>query len=273
MAHSTRCYFVDEAGDGTLFDKKGKVIIGKEGCSRFFVLGLLDASDPVALDKDMREMREKLRADPYFRDVPSMQPSAKKTAMAFHAKDDLPEIRREVFSLLLKHDLRFFAVVRDKAKVLDYVRQRNQVAPDYRYNPNELYDFLVRSLFRDRLHKEDEYIIYFAKRGKSDRTEALSLALESARRRFTERWGIVSTASIRAIPSVPAKASGLQAADYFLWALQRFYERKEERFLRLLWPRCRLVRDLDDVRNNQYGEYYTRKKPLTLAAFASSPGI
>jgi hypothetical protein len=38
-APSTRHYFVDEADDGTLFDGKGRVIIGSEGCSRFFSLG------------------------------------------------------------------------------------------------------------------------------------------------------------------------------------------------------------------------------------------
>jgi hypothetical protein len=40
-------YFVDEAGDPTLFDRKGKVIVGTEGCSRFFRLGLLDIPDVV----------------------------------------------------------------------------------------------------------------------------------------------------------------------------------------------------------------------------------
>jgi|GEM_PF-4186931 hypothetical protein len=27
-------YYVDEAGDGTIFDAKGRVIIGNEGCSK-----------------------------------------------------------------------------------------------------------------------------------------------------------------------------------------------------------------------------------------------
>jgi hypothetical protein len=39
-------------------------------------------------------------ADPYFKGVPSMQADAKKTALFFHAKDDLPEVRREVFRVL-----------------------------------------------------------------------------------------------------------------------------------------------------------------------------
>lgn len=48
--------------------------------------------------------------------------------------------------------------------VVEYIRQRNGRDADYRYNPNELYDYLVRRLFRDRLHKDDEYHILFARR-------------------------------------------------------------------------------------------------------------
>jgi len=167
--------------------------------------------------------------------------------------------------LLIRHNLRFFAVVRDKRKVLDYVRLRNLPDSSYRYHPNELYDYLVRSLFRDRLHKDDEYHICFARRGKSDRTEALAAALESARKKFTEKWGIESIAPMIVRPCSSADDACLQAVDYFLWSLQRFYERSEDRFLNLLWPAFHLVRD-DDNRKKRYGEYYTQKKPLTLAA-------
>lgn len=36
--------------------------------------------------------------------------------------------------------------------------------------------------------------------------------------------------------------------------------------MELLWPKFRLVRDLDDTRIAKYGAYYSQKKPLTLAA-------
>jgi len=75
-----------------------------------------------------------------------------------------------------------------------------------------------------------------------------------------------------AYPLAPLSA-GLQAADYLLWALQRLYERREERFLQLLWPLVSLVHDLDNTRQARYGVYYTKKKPLTLAAIKELPGI
>ena len=119
---SIRNYFVDEAGDGTLFNVKGQILIGTEGCSCFFILGFLDIPDPNELSSKLEELRKNLIIDPYFKRVPSMQLDKKKTAIAFHAKDDIPEIRREVFSLLMKQELKFSAVMRNKQKLLEYVR-------------------------------------------------------------------------------------------------------------------------------------------------------
>lgn len=272
-APSIRNYFVDEAGDGVLFDSKGRVILGLQHCSRFFILGLLDIPDPESLGRDLDELRSRLLADPYFKKVFSMQPDQKKTALAFHAKDDVAEVRREVFALLSRHDLRFFAVVRDKRKVLEYVRQRNEREDSYCYHPNELYDSIVRRLFKNLLHKDDSYSIYFAKRGKSDRTAALRDALETARRRFSSQWSIASAAPINVVATIPPKSQSLQAVDYFLWALQRLYERREERYVEFLWPAFRMVHDVDDTRQTQYGVYYTQKKPLTLAALPELSGI
>jgi hypothetical protein len=270
---SVRHYFVDEAGDGYLFDRRGHITIGTEGCSRFFILGLVDVADPVAVDGELSELRRKLLADAYFRKVPSMQLEAKKTALAFHAKDDLAEVRREVLNILRRYEFRFFAVVRNKQKVLEYVRQRNETDSLYRYKPNELYDYMVRRLFKTLLHKDDHYNICFATRGASDRTAAMREALEQARRRFSAQWKIASDPTINVTSLAPPQSGGLQVADYFLWALQRLYERREDRYVELLWPSFRLVHDIDDTRKAQYGVYYTQKKPLNAAALEKLPQI
>jgi len=269
-----RYYFVDEAGDGTLFDSRGRVLIGEQGISRYFILGVLDVPEPEQLQAELDGIRQNLLADPYFKKVPSMQPEARKTALMFHAKDDVPEVRREVFALLQRHEFRFMAVVRNKERVLEYVRQRNAAELSYRYHPNELYDFMVRVLFKNLMHLDERYEIHFSKRWGQDRTEALKRALQIARDRFAQQWGKPSSSVINVTPLKPQESGGLQAADYFLWSLQRFYERREDRYVELLWNSFRLVHDLDDTRKTPYGVYYTRKKPLTLAAWDNdSPGI
>lgn len=166
---------------------------------------------------------------------------------------DLPEVRREVFKLLLGHEVNFYAIVRDKAVVTQKVLDHNKTHPNYRYHPNQLYDRCVAQLLKERLHKGDGYSIYFARRGRSDRTEALKKAIEAARSAFRQRWGISGTAPIEIVPSNPQDVVCLQAVDYFLWALQRFYEKDEDRFLNLVWPQTKLVIDFDDTRVKKYG--------------------
>jgi len=117
-----RSYFVDEAGDATIFDGRGRVLIGEPGCSRYFILGVLDVPNPAGLQDELNALRQSLLADPYFKKVPSMQADSRKTALMFHAKDDLPEVRREVFTVLKKYPLRFLAVVRNKQRVLEYIQ-------------------------------------------------------------------------------------------------------------------------------------------------------
>lgn len=270
ISPAARHYFVDEAGDPILFDGKGRVRIGTEGCSRYFAVGLLDVADHAALAADMAQLRQDLLADPYFKDVPSMQSAARKTALYFHATNDLPEVRREVFKLLQRHVLKFSAVVRDKMAVLNYVRSRNERDPAYRYNHNELYDHIVRQLFKQRLHKHDDYNVCFAIRGNAPRTAAFKAALEAARERFANERGIAIASRLDVKAARPPAVPALQAVDYFLWALQRTYEKREDRYLELLWPQCSLIVDVDDKRAAKYGVYYTKEKPLRAAALKES---
>ncbi|NLT36414.1 MAG: DUF3800 domain-containing protein [Gaiellales bacterium] len=261
-----RSYFIDESGDGVLFDSRGRSQLSRSGCLQNFYLGLADVQDADALTTDLEQLRATLLADPYFRDVPSMQPGAGKTALFFHAKDDVPEVRREVFRLLLVHDIRFLAEVTSMAGVLSYVQQRNRHDASYRYHPNELYDHMTRRLLKTKLHKEDRYRVVFARRGSSGRAQALTNAIEAARARFCTEHGIASLAEIDVVSAAPALHGGLQAVDYFLWSLQRLFERGEDRYLAYIWPKVSLVHDVDDTRGKPYGVYYTRQKPPSAAS-------
>lgn len=260
---STKHYFVDEPGDPVLFSARGRLIVGSVGCSRHFLLGLLDVPEPDSLGRKLEDLRTRLLADPYFHGVPSMSASERKTAVAFHAKDDLPEVRREVFALLRDHPgLRFFAVVRDKAAVAAYVRDRNLRDAVNRYRPDELYDLTVRRLVESHLHLEGEVRLCFARRGTAHRSAALHDALNRARADYDAAHQPPSSTRFEVAVSTPGKAPGLQAADYFLWALQRLFERGEDRYVEYLWPAFRLVRDLDNLSESADGLAYTQSRPL-----------
>lgn len=254
-----RFYYVDEAGDLSIFNAKGRNIVGTEGCSRFFILGKLDVPDPIRLAEALNELRQRLLADPYFSGVPSMSPKKRKTARMFHAKDDLSEVRREVFTLLKTFDVRFYAVVRDKQVIIEKVKEYQRKRPDYHYRPNQLYDRCVPPLFENRLHKGEGYRIVFARRGSSDRTDAFEQGLQQAKSKFRQKWGIESTSPIEVVASDPSQVACLQAVDYFLWTVQRCFERGERRYLDFLWDKVGLIIDRDDTRKNGAGEYYTQK--------------
>ncbi|UHD15021.1 hypothetical protein [Thiocapsa bogorovii] len=54
---SSLCYFVDEAGDPTLFNRTGRFIVGEEGCSGYFLLGKLEIEDPEDLAGQLETLR------------------------------------------------------------------------------------------------------------------------------------------------------------------------------------------------------------------------
>lgn len=268
--------FVDEAGDPTLFANRRRAIVGTEGCSRYFILGKLEVDDPMSLGQRLTALRAELMANPYFNGVPSFDPVRGKTAVAFHAKDDLPEVRFEVFKLLAGEGdtLRFYAVVCDKARVLADVLRRNETESDYRYQHNELYDGLMRSLFGKFHRLADAYDVCVARRGQSDRNEAIRTAIDHAERDFISRFGFGrgSHDDWKIRVSTPKSDACLQAVDYFLWAVQRFYEprtdgqtgasKQDERFLQLIWPQVGEIHDLHF--GASHGTFFNRQKPLSL---------
>ncbi|TSA06670.1 MAG: hypothetical protein D4R79_18960, partial [Comamonadaceae bacterium] len=62
-------WFVDEAGDPTLFGKGGKVVAATEGCSRCFIAGKLACRDVDALYADLERLRKDVVGDHLFKDA------------------------------------------------------------------------------------------------------------------------------------------------------------------------------------------------------------
>jgi hypothetical protein len=178
-------------------------------------------------------------------------------------------VRREVFKLLARFDLRFYGVVRHKAALLDYVRQRNQREGTYRYRGDEVYDTLVEELFRRYHPLADRLEICFATRGNKARTQAFRSAIEKAEARFEHQYGVRHAAEVSIIASTPPQKAGLQAVDYFLWALQRHYERDESRYVELVWNQVVEIEDLDRIDAGRKGVVYNKKRPLVTDQGAS----
>ena len=258
-----RHYFVDEAGDLALFNKKGKPIVGQEGCSKVFMLGALLLPDPQFAEQKLNALRAKLIADPRFSNIPSMQPEAKKTALFFHAKNDVAEARQEVFKLLPELGAKVLVAIRRKS---DLVTASNLLYQQtgQKLQPSTIYDDLVSRLFTNMLHKADENKIVFARLGKSERREALGHAITKAKQKFEKKWekGLNKPTTIDI--ALSSNVIGLQVVDYYSWALQRLYERGDDQFFLPLANHYSIIKDLDDRRLKGYGEWYSKSNPLTL---------
>jgi len=256
-------FYVDEAGDLTLFNKKGQILVGNEGVSKYFMVGLAYIPNPELVKNEMEKLRRSLLADPYFKDVPSMNPQNKKTALLFHAKDDLPEVKREVFRLLPLFKAKIQVAIKRKSELALFAKQMFSLT-NQKIKENEIYDDLIKRLFRNVLHKAQENVILFARRGVTNRNIALEQAIQKAKRNFEIAYNKKSDKPVKIFSAYSHESYGLQVIDYYLWALQRMYEKGEDRFFELVKNDYRLIMDLDDTRNKQYGEYYSDSNMLSL---------
>ncbi len=142
-------FFVDESGDPTFYDAKGNFIVN-EGSSPLLILGLIETQKPHSLRQAILDLQQQVISDGYLQKIPSIS----KTAVAFHAKNDSPEIRYLFYKLIKQLDFKAqFIVARKIEKVF-----RN----DFKANENEFYDHLVTRLFRDVLHRYRHNHIYFS---------------------------------------------------------------------------------------------------------------
>lgn len=254
-----RHYFVDEAGDLTLFNRRGEIIIGTPGCSNYFILATALVEEPHNLRKKIEELRSSVLLDSYLSKIPSI----KKTALAFHAKDDCPEVRHEFYKLIANIPVKIYAIVRRKKHVVRWVHNQNSFDQNWRYSADKIYDSCVKRLFKDRLHIATENYITFARRGKSIRNTALLQALNKAVENFEKKSGREISTMLNVISNYPSNEPCLQIADYALWALQRLYERHEERYFDYIRNKFIRIIDLDDKREKDYGVYYDERNQLT----------
>jgi hypothetical protein len=148
----------------------------------------------------------------------------------------------------------------------------------------------MQELFGKFHRLADRYEINVARRGNSSRNEAITAALARAERDFEKKFGFTRSrpeeCKIRVLNS--REEPCLQAADYFLWALQRFYEVKwdaktlskvldpstgavirEDRFLDAMWPQVGEIHDLHA--GPVHGTFFTKANPLTLNQRFPSP--
>ncbi len=231
---TTRYFFVDESGDSTFFDRHGNFIVGQEGCSKYLMIGYVRTDSPHEVRTALADLRARLADDPLFAGIPSFS----KTLKCFHAKNDSPEVRAEVFKVLRKLPL--------KAQFIFARKRLTTFRRRFDSKEGAFYDHLVTHLFKRSLHLATENRILFEKRGSRARQQPLTDAVYRAAESFATTYGKGEATTVKVECQSPSGEPCLQAVDYFLWAVQRVFTKGENRFFQALENQVEFVWDLYD---------------------------
>lgn len=243
-------YFVDEAGDPTFYNRRGRLVVGQEGCSPLLILGFIQTADPEPIRKAVRGLHEQVLKDPYFQGHRSL----KETAIAFHANNDLFEIKYLFFKLIATLDFRAHFIVARKDEQL-FINYSNR-------NQDVFYDHVVSCLFESVLHLREENHIYFARRGKV-RQAPLVAAIERSHERFQKYRGICNQTQFTVQAQQPSHEPCLCVIDYLNWALYEAYTKGKMNYFNEIRDKVSLVADIYD-KQVLHHPWYHRRNPFDI---------
>lgn len=250
--------FLDEAGDTTFFGKGRVPLLGQDGVSLCFGLGMVRFAAPVVkVRAQVENLCRAVETDDYLNRIPSVVKRVQSGGFFFHAKDDPPEVRERLFKWIRETDCSLEMVVGRKIPGL-FARKHNG-------KDSEFYADLLSHLLKSKLKLGQRLVINIAERGKTTRNHVFALAMAKAQERFAKKQD-PSAISSEVVFNVqnPRTEPLLSVPDYLAWTVQRVFERGETRHYDFVRERISVVVDLYDAENYAGGRnYYTPKRPLT----------
>ena len=207
---TTKYVYLDEAGCFT-FERK-------QSASKYFILCSVVTDDNSAR-ASLNELRFELIKDGY------------EVGDYFHATTDKQVVRDRVYETILGHKFTIQAQICEKAKAQPQVRSNR--ARFYQYPLFYLFRHGVRPHFRDASHVH---------------ATAASLGTKKERIAFANALNDVCSQTAKLDRSVDFRPSQtdpmLQLADYCAWAIQRKWERGDERSYEIIKDRITYEYDL-----------------------------
>ena len=144
--------FLDEAGDTTFFGKGRVPILGQEGVSLCFGLGMVRFPAPVVeVRAQVENLCRAVETDDYVNHIPSVAKRVQSGGFYFHAKDDPPEVRERLFKWIRETDCSLEMVVGRKIPVL-FARKHNG-------KDSEFYADLLSHLLKNKLKLGQRLVI------------------------------------------------------------------------------------------------------------------
>lgn len=254
--------FLDESGDTTFFGKGRVSILWKEGVSKCFCIWMVDCKSDIKIVRDrIIKLQKQIEEDEYFRSIPSIQKKIKNGGFYFHAKDDIPEVRK-IFFDFLKKELYFTCEVIVARKIESIFINKHS------WKDDEFYADILSHLLKSKFSKE-KLVLNIAERGSSTRSKNLENALKIAQIR---KKLSLEESPFRFNIQSPTREPLLAIPDYALWSVQRVFEKWETRYYDYISESFPLIIDIYDVENyKDWGNYYSRAKKLSSENKIKSP--
>lgn len=180
--------------------------------SRFFILTTVTMTDLATPTDRLMQLRRDLAAE-----------GVQLPAGYFHAKDDRQFVRDRVFEIIRTTDLRVDATVYNKASAYAYLQQ-----DELRFYKTAWF-FHFRWVAPRIIRPDDNVLIVAATLGFKRKAHAIRLAVDDVAAQ------VVPVRAVYHVGSWSAESdAGLQIADYCSWAVQRRWERGDDRSHRLI---------------------------------------
>lgn len=126
---------------------------------------------------------------------------------------------------------------------------------------NRFYDHLVSLLFENVVHRYTRNLIYFAKRGSSNRQAPLVAAIRAGVKRSEAKYQTTIQTQFNVSAQTPVGEPCLQIADYMNWAVYRAFVKREMRYYKFVEEKVSLLVDLYDT--DKYPKnWYNRNNPF-----------
>ena len=178
--HETLHRFLDETGDTTFYGKGRKLIVGQEGVSLCFGLGVVRIDRPLAdVREEVRALQAQVEADPLLNTIPSVRKRTASGGFFFHASNDSPDVRTILLHYIRDLPCEAEVVIARKIPAL-FEKQHHGLA-------EEFYGDLLSHLIKNRLKRAGTLVLNVAERGSSTREKVLMKALELAKARAEKK--------------------------------------------------------------------------------------
>lgn len=258
--------FLDEAGDTTFYGAGKKIIVGQQGVSMTFGLGMLKINNSL---NDVRnqviELQRQIEIDAYLNLIPSIKKKIDKGGYYLHATDDPPEVRQAAYKLIEKIDCSLEMVVARKIHGIFTKKHNNREA--------DFYADMLSHLLKNKLKSGLKYVLNIASRANSTSNTNLQIALEKAYGRAEKKHHRTHlTSQVVFNVQTPRTEPLINIADYLCWAVQRVFEKGEIRYYEFIKSKISLVVDIYDRKGYKTnGNYYTKGHLLTAQNKISPP--